>query len=403
MTHGVFSVGSNVARYPSPRRVSGSPAESHSLARGGESEAPPFRRIVLVGPLPPPSGGMANQTLQLARLLEEAGIAVDLVQVNAPYRPDFVRHLRGVRAMFRLVPYVRRLWRAARNADLMHVMANSGWAWHLFAGPAVWVSRAQGVPVVVNYRGGDAERFLARRSAWVRLTLRGVAAVVVPSTFLEDVFAHFGITTEIVPNVIDLVRFHPAPERSAGHHLVVTRNLEDIYDIPTALRAFAEIRRVYDDARLTVAGSGPRLAALQALASELAISPAVRFTGRLDNAEIADLYRDADLVLNPSTVDNMPISLLEAMASGVPVVSTDVGGIPHLARDGGTMLLVPPRTPQAMAESALRVLGDPDLAATLRQAGVACAAAYAWPQVQPRLFAVYRKAVRMTTVRRRSP
>lgn len=346
---------------------------------------------------------MANQTLQLAGLLEEAGIAVDLVQVNPPYRPDVVRHLRGVRAVFRFVPYASRLWRAARHTDLMHVMANSGWAWHLFAGPAVWIARAHGIPVVVNYRGGEAERFLARRAAWVRLTLRRVAAVVVPSTFLEEVFGRFGIKTEIVPNVIDLTRFHPAAGRSAGHHLIVTRNLEDVYDIPTALSAFAEIRRVYADARLTIAGSGPRLAALRALADELGISSAVRFTGRLDNAEIADLYRDADLVLNPSTVDNMPISLLEAMASGVPVVSTNVGGIPHLARDRGTMLLVPARTPRAMAEAALRVFGDQSLAATLRQAGVACAAAYAWPQVRPRLFAVYSKAVGMTTLRRRIP
>ena len=82
----------------------------------------------LVGPLPPPSGGMANQTRQLARLLEQAGVAVEIVQTNAPYRPQWVGSLRGVRAVFRLVPFLRNLWHAAGRVQLFHVMANSGWA-----------------------------------------------------------------------------------------------------------------------------------------------------------------------------------------------------------------------------------------------------------------------------------
>ena len=91
--------------------------------------------IGLVGPLPPPSGGMANQTRQLAGLLADTAMAVEIVQANAPYRPAWVARVRGVRALFRLVPYVFRLWRCAGRTDLFHVMANSGWAWHLCAAP----------------------------------------------------------------------------------------------------------------------------------------------------------------------------------------------------------------------------------------------------------------------------
>src|SRR5690348_10800971 len=90
-------------------------------------------RLALVGPLPPPPGGMANQTRQLARLLRADAIDVVLVRTNEPYRPAWVGRLRGVRAAFRLAPYVVRLARLARTCDAVHVMANSGWAWHLFA------------------------------------------------------------------------------------------------------------------------------------------------------------------------------------------------------------------------------------------------------------------------------
>ena len=325
-------------------------------------------------------------------------MTVEIVQVNAPYRPHWIASVRGVRAIFRLVPYLFRLWRCAGRVDLFHVMANSGWAWHLCAAPAVWIARLRGVPVVLNYRGGEAERFLRRQAAWVRPTLRSAFVVIVPSGFLQDVFAQFGIGAGIVPNIVDLSRFRPGPTRQPRHDIIVTRNLEDIYDIPTALRAFAAIRRVYPDATLTVAGSGPRLGELRQLAQALGVADGVRFAGRIDNEHITDLYRNADLLLNPSTADNMPISLLEAMASAVPIVSTNVGGIPHLVTDSHNALLVAPGDPAAMAEAAIRVFAEDGLARRLVDAGTASAAGYTWAKVRPRLFGVYARALGVTSL-----
>jgi glycosyltransferase involved in cell wall biosynthesis len=305
---------------------------------------------------------MANQTQQLARLLGDAGVRVDIVQVNAPYRPAWIAGLRGVRALFRLVPFVLQLWHCAGRVDLIHVMANSGWAWHLFAAPAVWIARLRGRPVVVNYRGGGAEGFLAAQARWVRPTIAAASALVVPSGFLKAVFAKHGIAAEVVPNIVDPGRFHPGGATHAGPHLVVTRNLEALYDIPTAIHAFRRVRDHHPTARLTVAGSGPCREALERLCVELGVGESVAFPGRLDNERVAELYRAADLLLNPSRVDNMPISLLEALASGVPIVSTDVGGVPYLVEDGKTALLVPPGDPDAMGNAALRVLGDAALA-----------------------------------------
>ncbi len=359
--------------------------------------------IGLVGPLPPPSGGMANQTRQLARLLAESGLSVELVQVNAPYRPAWIERVRGVRALFRIFPYLVRLWRSAGRVDLFHIMANSGWAWHLFAAPAIWVAHLRGVPAIVNYRGGEAESFLRREARWVLPTLSRARSVVVPSRFLECVFANSGVPTEIVPNIVDLDRFSPAPPQPGRTHIVVTRNLEAIYDIPTALRAFVTIRGRYPDARLSIAGSGPLRTELERLAESLHIAKAVRFTGRLDNERLPDLYRSADLMLNPSTADNMPISVLEALASGVPVVSTNVGGVPFLVEDGSTALLVPPQSPEKMATAALRVLGEPSLAARLRAAGIDMARHHAWTQVREQLFAVYARALGVPSLERCFP
>lgn len=349
--------------------------------------------VGLVGPLPPPSGGMANQTKQLMSLLQQQGCTVDLVQVNAPYRPQWIENVQGLRALFRLVPYLLRLWSMAGRVQVIHIMANSGWAWHLFAAPAVWIGYLHRTPVVVNYRGGEAGTFLAKQAGIVRWSIRRAALVIVPSGFLEKVFAQHGIATTIVQNIINLERFQPARRATTEPHLIATRNLEEIYDIATALRVFALVRKAHPNARLTVAGSGPLRSSLEALARELKIAEAVTFTGRLDNERIATLYQSADLLLNTSLVDNMPISLLEAMASGVPIVSTDVGGIPYLVTHGKTALLVPPADAEAMANAALQVLGEPGLAVQMRAAGLRAVQNYTWDRVRPLLFAAYETAI----------
>jgi glycosyltransferase involved in cell wall biosynthesis len=340
---------------------------------------------------------MANQTRQLADLLDAAGATVTVVQVNAPYRPEWIGRVPMLRSLFRLVPYLAALWRAARRSDIFHIMANSGWSWHLFAAPAIWIARIRGIPAVVNYRGGGAEHFLMRSGAVVRWSLRRAAVLIVPSGFLQEVFLRFGIRAEVVPNIIDLVRFRPrGAARSTSAHLVVARNLEPLYDNETALRAFQIVHSRFPHARLTIAGTGPEQHRLRDLAMQLGLDARVRFAGRLDRESMAELYREADVMLNPSLTDNMPNSVLESLASGVPVVSTNVGGVPYVVRDGVTALLVPPGEPAIMAAAVMRVLDDNDLRRRLSIAGLAEVQQYAWAQVAPVLAATYAGTVRRT-------
>jgi glycosyltransferase involved in cell wall biosynthesis len=337
---------------------------------------------------------MAGQTQQLGELLAEIGVAVELVPTNAPYRPAWVARCKGLRAVVRLLPYLRRLWVAVGRNDLMHLMANSGWSWHLFALPAICIARLRCVPVVVNYRGGGASDFLAR-SAWVvRPVLRMADRLVVPSGFLQQTFGRFGIASTVVPNIVDLRRFQPrAAKADALGRLIVTRNLERVYDNETAIRAFAMLQTSHPGSTLTLAGSGPELRALQRLAEELGVADRVHFAGRLDRDDIARLYADATIMLNPSLVDNMPNSVLEALASGVPVVSTNVGGVPYLLEDGRTGLLVEPGSPRSMADAVCRLLASDELRSHLVANGLREVQRYTWAQVGPLWMAVYRAAV----------
>ncbi|MGV7206269.1 glycosyltransferase [Oxalobacteraceae bacterium A2-2] len=348
-------------------------------------------RVVLAGPLAPPAGGMANQTAQLARLLAAAGAEVLPVRSNAPPWPPSVAGVRGLRAACRLAPYLVRLWRACGQADLIHVMANSGWSWHLHAAPAVWLARIRGIGVLLNYRGGDAAAFLAH-SGLARLTLRRCHAVAVASPFLAGLLARHGVAASILPNVVAL------PPQDAGAltvrrpcTVIVARQLEAVYDNATAIRALALLRRQVPDARLILCGGGPELPALRDLAQALGLSGHIRYTGPVGHGAMDSLYREATLMLNPSRVDNTPNSVLEALARGLPVVSTDAGGLPDLLRHGADALLVRPGDAEAMALAMARLAQDPELAQRLAQAGRDKARRYTWPLVEPRLAGLYRQ------------
>ena len=330
------------------------------------------------------------QTAMLSSRLREDGLAVSVVATNAPYWPSCIGRLRGVRALFRLVPYLGALWRLAGRSEVVHLMANSGWSWHLYSVPAIWICRLRGVPVIVNYRGGEAASFMAAAARWVLPTLKRATLLVVPSGFLHQVFQRFGIRAEVIPNAVDLSLFHSGA-RAPEPVVIVTRNLEPIYDLATALRALARVRREIESVRLVIAGTGPEHSALVSLAKSLGIDDVVEFTGRLDRDELAARLRSSWVCLNPSVVDNMPNSLLEAMASEVPIVSTCVGGVPFIVDDGVNGLLVPPRDDEAMAMAIIRVIKDAELADRLRESGRVAVQAYTWHAVGPLWLRAYRR------------
>lgn len=346
--------------------------------------------------MPPPNGGMAMQTRQLARLLAEDGVRVEFVATNAPYQPAFLEKIRGVRALARLLPYVCKIWRLASDVDVIHLMANSGWSWQLFSAPVIWIGWLRKVPVIVNYRGGEARDYLERSALRVKPTLAKATTVVVPSGFLAQVFGDFGIPTKTIPNIIDLDTFHPGEatpavdDRTAGDYVVaITRNLEPIYGIATAIHCIALARADIPGITLRIAGSGPQLDELEQLVASLGLQDCVVFLGRLERPDIVALYQQADVMLNPSLVDNMPNSVLEALACGVPVISSDVGGVPYIVRDEETALLVPGGDQCSMAKAILRLYADVKLRTDLVNAGLVEVEQYTWSRVGRRWRDLY--------------
>lgn len=352
--------------------------------------------VALVGPIPPPAGGMANQTRKLREFLTSEGTVCTMVATNAPYQYRWIEKLKGIRAIFRLIPYVFALNRACKKADVMHVMANSGWSWHLFAAPAIVIARLNSTPVVINYRGGYAQEFFQKSWYWISKTLNKAQQIIVPSAFLQDVFAEWGKQANIVPNVLDtqLFKFQPKDSVSESPILLVARNLEDIYDVATAIQAFAQLLTEFPTAQLKIAGTGPELSSLESLVKSLKIDASVSFLGRLSVEQMAENYHAADISINPSKVDNTPNSVIESLACGTPVVSTNVGGIPRLVTDKHDALLVDAEQPKLIVSALVCVLNDEVLRNQLITNGKETVAKFQWENVKLLLQDTYSNAIK---------
>ncbi|MGE3844547.1 MAG: glycosyltransferase family 4 protein [Vicinamibacterales bacterium] len=347
-------------------------------------------RVLFVAPSLDIVGGQSIQAdLVMQRLRETSRVAVDFVPINprlpGPFRS--VQSYRFVRTGPTFLYYVFNLFRAIRRCDLLHVFSASYLSFVLAPTPAILMGRLFGKKVLLNYHSGEADDHLSRWKSAVAL-LRRVDLIVVPSDYLTSIFAKFGLEATVVNNVVDLTAFRYRPRVPLQPRFLVNRNLETHYNVACVLRAYQMLEARLPSALLTVAGEGPEGEALRALAAALRLRN-VFFTGRITPSDMPRLYDGHDVFLNASDVDNMPLSILEAYACGLPVVSTDAGGIPFIVQSGTTGLLVPRGQHEALAQAALRLFAEPDLGPGLVAGGRSICERYTWENVGPAWLGAY--------------
>lgn len=346
----------------------------------------------------PSMGILGGQAVQASRLLrswrEDPDVHAWLVPINpTPPRPfRWTGNVKYLRTVATQLTYWPLLIKELRKADVVHVFSASYFSFLLAPLPAVCIAKLFGKPVVMNYRSGEAPDHLGR-SGIARATLRHVDQNAVPSRFLHDVFASFGIRSEIIPNIVDVERFGFRRRERLRPLILSTRNFETLYNLPCTLRAFRLVQDRFPDAQLTLVGAGSQDDALRRLVRELRLEH-VTFAGRVPPDDIWRYYADADLYLQTPNIDNMPASVLEAFASGCPVVATSAGGVPAILTHDLHGLLVPCDDHHAAAGAILRLLEDPALARRLADAARGTCARYQWSSVRAQWVALYRRLAR---------
>jgi L-malate glycosyltransferase len=364
-----------------------------------EIASPNPLRVAIVAPS---MGILGGQAVQASRLIaawdQDPDVRAWLVPID-PQPAGLFRHglrVKYLRTLLTQLTYWPQLVRELRRADVVHVFSASYFSFLLAPLPAIVVARLWGKPVVLNYRSGQAPDHL-ERSSIARATLRSVDSNAVPSRFLHDVFARFGIPSQIIPNIVDVERFAFRRRSMLRPRVLSTRNFEPLYNVACTLRAFKHVQNRYPDATLTLVGSGSQDAALRATVEELALRN-VHFAGRVPPTDIWRFYAEADIYLQTPDIDNMPSSVLEAFASGCAVVATRAGGVPAILTDDVHGILVPCGDDQAAGAAMLRLLEDPALASRLTGAARKSCEQYQWDRVRRQWLALYREVSRPGTM-----
>ena len=352
-------------------------------------------RVLLIAPSMNILGGQAVQAARLLRALRaEPSIRVDFQPIAPGFPPPFgfLSKIKFVRTLGQILLYFFQLLARAWRYDILHVFTAAYTSYLFWTTPALLVGKLYRKKLVLNYRDGQAEDHL-RNWRMAIPTIKLMDAVVAPSGFLVDIFARFGLRIQTISNILDMQPFIYRKRSRLRPVFLHNRILEPLYNIPCSLRAFKLVQQRYPEATLTVAHDGPSRSSLERYAHEIGLRN-TKFVGRVPHAEIPGLYDQADIYFTSPDFDCMPGSILECFASGLPVIATSAGGIPYIATNEETAILVPCGDHEAMALAALRLLQDPDLVDRLTCQAYASCSRFAAGPVREQWTVLYHRLVR---------
>jgi L-malate glycosyltransferase len=348
-----------------------------------------FPRIAVVAPSLEILGGQGVQACALVDFLKRDGHDVKFIPVNPqfPRGLHWLRRIKFVRTIVNQLIYIPRLWRL-NQADVVHVFSASYWSFLLAPVPAMLAARMFGKRLILHYHSGEASDHLSRWRFLVHAPLRLADQIVVPSMYLKDVFRNYGYTVQVIHNLIDIDRFHYRERKTLRPRILSMRNLESHYRVDLIVRAFALVKQRYPEATLTVCGYGSEEVRLRELVESMRLD-GVSFAGRVDPQTVPDLYDAADIFVNASEVDNQPVSILEAFAAGLPVVSTDVGDVRTMLGNGSAGIIVPCGDEKSLARAVGSLLENPEYALTMTRHARNELARYSWASIGREWVEIY--------------
>lgn len=365
----------------------------------------------------PTYGGSGAVATELGLELAKRGHEIHVISYASPFRlPGFTENvyfhgvdLSGTYPLLEYFPYslalaVKQHEVALRERlDVLHVHYAVPHATAAFLAREM-IGADHPLKLVTTLHGTDITLVGQENSFFTvtKFSIERSDAVTAVSEYLrEETYRAFGCEKcgiTVIPNFVDPAVFYPDGEcrhRSSlappdAKVIVHMSNFRPVKRIPEAVRVFARIRQA-TPAVLVLVGDGPERPKVEAEAERLGVAPHVRFLGKMN--AVADVLRAADLFLLPSASESFGLGALEAMACGVPVVASKVGGLPEVVVDGQTGWLVPPDDLDTMAQRGVELLTDRDRWSRARDAAIARAGEFSAKHIVPRYEAVYRRVL----------
>ena len=271
----------------------------------------------------------------------------------------------------------------ARSVDyvLIDTYSTKNFWYAYFCSQLCRIFRLQYIPIL---RGGDLPQRMDSSRIIAKAIFLNSYRNVAPSGYLHDALKERGFMGELIPNTLNIEHYKFKLRETIRPKLLYVRAFAGLYNPQMALLVLKNISSNYPEARLSMVGADKdgSLEECRVLARELGIESHVEFPGRLSKKDWHALSKDYDIFINTTNKDNTPVSVMEAMALGLPVVSTNPGGIPFLIEQERDGLLVDVNDVEAMVAKIRLLLRDPNHAISLAKAARSKVEGFDWDQVK---------------------
>lgn len=332
-----------------------------------------MEKILFICNYKPGVGGISGQVEILQRKLSEEGYETAIFSTKS--------------SAWNRLWMMPKLRRTARGFDVLHIHCCSEWGF-IPAVMGVKVGRKLGKRVVLTYHGGGGASFFDRHPRLVHRYLTRTDVNIVLSGFLARVFDKHHLPYTIIPNIIELDESRFRQRETVQPKFISIRSHEELYNIPCILRAFQIVQTHVPEASLTLVGDGTQHESLIRQADTMGLKNVV-FTGRVSNEQIYDYLGQADVMLSAPKIDNMPVSLIEAMNAGLLVISSRVGGVPYMVDDGENGLLFQSDNDAELAEKMEWAVTHPVEANNITRQAFQSVKKYSWECVRSQLLSIY--------------
>lgn len=329
---------------------------------------------------------MRKKILYVGNKLSAHGFTATSIETLGPLLAGEGYELRYSSAVrnkpLRLLDMLVQTMRYGRSSDyvLIDTYSTSNF-WYAFA--VSQVCRMLNLRYVPILRGGELPSRLQRSPKFSALIFQNAFANVAPSEYLFQTFKAAGYPRLVhIPNSIEIARYEYKQRAVLAPNLLWVRSFSPIYNPEMALEVFQKLRSIYPAVQLCMVGPDKNGCLDQIRQSAKSKGLPVQFTGRLSKPEWTALSKDFDVFINTTHFDNMPVSVIETMALGLPVVSTNVGGIPFLLEHEKTALLVNDDDAGAMVSAIQRLMEDPELVRSITRNAAAVAAGFDFNRVK---------------------
>ena len=306
--------------------------------------------IVFIGPMVGSNPGfVVTQGEILARLLEHKGYDIHIASKNK-------------NRYIRILDVIRILIIRAFSYQIQCLQVFGGLSF-VVEDIASFLAKQLHKRIIMVARGGALPEFFKKYPQWGRRVFKRADVIVCPSRYLADFFESRGYPVTVIPNGIDVHRYPYRCRTVVRPKIFWMRAYHEIYNPWLAIRVAEKLIPKFPDFHLTMAGQKKGLEIkLQKYVDKKRLNDHITILGYADFATKVRLFQDNDIYINTNRIDNVPVSVLEALACGLPVVATRVGGIPYLLEHNQTALFVHDNDRDEMARAICRLIEEPGLA-----------------------------------------